>query len=97
MPGRKARQKDYDPKTQKVFDLANTRFKSIVSGNSMYPEKVQERTWAKQAWYQAAAELNIALEHEPGVISVVSPSFVPQSAPNACLTHFPAHSTLTAR
>ena len=69
--GRKARQKDYDTEAQHVLNRAIPLFKFRVVSDTAYPDTLMERIWAKEAWYQAVADLNAKLTPDTGVISVV--------------------------
>ncbi|KAI0714707.1 hypothetical protein C8Q76DRAFT_618970 [Earliella scabrosa] len=53
--------RDYEPRAQAILDRAFTLYKVKLTKLNAYPDKLKERTWAKQAWAEAAQDLKINL------------------------------------
>lgn len=72
----RGRQGDYESLAQEVLKIAFVTYKSYVSSIEGYPDKLMEKTWAMQAWYQAAGKLDIELSPNAETIKIVSPRTV---------------------
>ena len=73
-PGKKAVTRDYEPRVQDIFARAFTLYKTCIMSETAYPDKMQEKTWAKAAWRRAAQELHVELKPDSRAIDLVRPT-----------------------
>ncbi|KAI0349157.1 hypothetical protein OH77DRAFT_1415492 [Trametes cingulata] len=72
--GRRVRPRrgDYEKEAQEVLDLAFIIYKSMVMSRDGYPDKLTEKTWATDAWQQAAARLDVHLAPNSEVLQIIT-------------------------
>ncbi|TFK88135.1 hypothetical protein K466DRAFT_451138, partial [Polyporus arcularius HHB13444] len=63
---------DFAQAAKEVLDHAVTLYKTQVTSEKAYPDKLTERTWAKTAWKQAAIELDIPLKYHRSIIPLIT-------------------------
>lgn len=63
---------DYEADAQQILMPAIHIFKSLVSMENTYPDKLTELVWAKQAWWEAAEDLDIQLAPNRKCVKIVS-------------------------
>ncbi len=69
---KKPRAADYDPEAKQVLERAITVFKARLTLENVYPDNLQGRTWAKQAWEHAAEDFEVPdLEPDADAITLV--------------------------
>ncbi len=71
-PGKKVGVRDYEPHAQEVLVRAITIYKTHIAAENAYPDKLQEKTWAKAAWNRAMRELDIKIKADSRAIELVS-------------------------
>ncbi len=69
--GRKVGVRDYEPPAQEILERAITIFKTHIAAENAYPDKLQEKTWAKAAWARAARELDVKIKPDGRAIELV--------------------------
>lgn len=69
--GKRPRITDYEPDARHVLVQAVRIFKSLVSTENAYPDKLTELTWAKQAWWEAADDLEVELAPNRECVKIV--------------------------
>ena len=70
--GKRPRVSDYESDARHILVQAILVFKSLVSSQDAYPDKLTEMTWAKQSWWEAADKLDIELAPNRECIKIVS-------------------------
>ena len=65
-PGKKAGARDFEPRAQEILERAITIYKTYIMVDKAFPDKMQERTWAKSAWTQAAREVDVKMQPDSG-------------------------------
>ena len=68
---KKARAGDYNGDAKQLLEYAATLYKVNITSKLAYPDKFQERTWAKDMWAQASEDLGINLVHDADAIPLV--------------------------
>ncbi|KAL1943792.1 hypothetical protein VTO73DRAFT_3610 [Trametes versicolor] len=71
-PKRRPCAADYEPEAQEIFGLAIPIYKSYVSSQDAYPDKMTELVWARQAWDDAGERLETELSPNREVIKIIS-------------------------
>ncbi|PIL28796.1 hypothetical protein GSI_08840 [Ganoderma sinense ZZ0214-1] len=70
--GKRPRIADYEADAQHILVAAIRIFKSLVSTDNAYPDKLTELTWAKQAWWEAAEDLDIQLAPNRECVKIIT-------------------------
>ncbi|CDO74594.1 hypothetical protein BN946_scf184807.g2 [Trametes cinnabarina] len=65
------RKSDYEPQAQEVIRDAVVIFKSLICSRDAYPNKLLERSWASEAWQQAALALDIKLAPNTETLNII--------------------------
>ncbi|RDX43466.1 hypothetical protein OH76DRAFT_1298965, partial [Lentinus brumalis] len=63
---------DYEPPAQEILEHAITIFKTHIASENAYPDKLQEKTWAKAAWLRAARELGVKMKADTRAIELIA-------------------------
>ncbi|TFK82349.1 hypothetical protein K466DRAFT_568481 [Polyporus arcularius HHB13444] len=71
-PGKKVGVRDYEPHAQEVLVRAITIYKTHIAAENAYPDKLQEKTWAKAAWNRAMRELDIKIKADSRAIELIA-------------------------
>ncbi|KAH9900750.1 hypothetical protein C8Q73DRAFT_618047, partial [Cubamyces lactineus] len=71
VPGRRPRQGDYEADAQEVLKLAINLYKSRLCREDAYPTRLTEKTWARNAWFEATEQLQIQLSPTSEVIHII--------------------------
>ncbi|TFK81474.1 hypothetical protein K466DRAFT_604466, partial [Polyporus arcularius HHB13444] len=71
-PGKKVGVRDYEPHAQEVLVRAITIYKTHIAAENAYPDKLQEKTWAKAAWNRAMRELDIKIKADSQAIELIA-------------------------
>ena len=62
-----------EPEAQHIIAKAIPIYKSLVSTQDAYPDKMKEMTWAKQAWWETADAFDIELAPNHECVRIVRP------------------------
>lgn len=70
-PSGRPKASDYDTTTQELIPYANAVYRSQISTNGPFPDRLQELEYVKIAWKMACVAVGVKVDMTPDLVKMV--------------------------